>query len=124
MCSKLSWSMMRSGRSVFSKNKKVMASKLDRCCRQKDNRFGVVTEEPHRLVAESVLISDVVRLVHDDEIKTWRWVQIQKPFFSLPLAARPRTIKKDFVEQGIGDNHSLVLFRPDPFQVHLVDAVP
>ena len=56
----------------IQQNEKVVATKLYGGRRQKDDGFGMVTEEPHRLMAEGVLISDVVRLVYNDEIKA-RW---------------------------------------------------
>src|SRR5713101_4230420 len=84
----------------------------------------MITEEPHRLMAEGVLIADVVCLVDNDQIKAWGWVQLQQSFSAFPLAGGPRAVQEDLIEQGVGNNHSLVLLGPDPVQVHLVDAVP
>ncbi len=75
-----------------------MAAELDRGGGQKDHGFRMVTEKPHGFVAERILVSDVVRLVHDDQIKSRGWVQIQQTLLDLSLATSARSIEKDFVE--------------------------
>ncbi len=79
-------------------DKEIMVAKLDRRRRQKDHCFRVVTEKPHGLVAERILIPDMVRLVYDDQIEARGWVQIQQTLFAFSLAVRARAIEKDFVE--------------------------
>jgi len=84
----------------------------------------MIAEKLHGLVAVSLLISDVVSLIDNNQIEAgWR-IKVQKAFFSLPLSFGSRTIQECFIEQGERDDAFQVLLRPDTIQIHLVDAIP
>ena len=106
-------------------HEQIMVAKLNRRRSQKDRGFGVIAEEPDRLVSVGIRIADMMRLVHDDEIKARRRVQSQKP---LPrpfpaFAIGPWTVEKRLVKQRIRENGFLVLGGPCSVEVHLIDAV-
>ena len=74
-----------------------MAAELDRCRSQKDCGFRMLTEKPNCLVIRSVLVSDVVCLIDNNQIEVRRRVQIQQALASSPPAASPRAKKERLV---------------------------
>ena len=89
-----------------------MVAELDRGGREKDRRFRVVAEKPHRLVRVSMLVADVVSFIDDHEVEARRWVEVQKPFSASSLPAALGTIEKCLVKQRIGKNRLLVSLGP------------
>ncbi len=83
----------------------------------------MIAEKLHCLVAERVLVSDMVGLVNDNQVETRRRIEIQETFFPFPLSFRRRAIKKRFIEQGVRDDDFLMLVRPNPVKIHFVDAI-
>jgi hypothetical protein len=74
------------GTERIQEDEKVITSELDRCRSQEDDSLSVVTEKAHSFVAECILISDMVRLVNDDEIEARRRVEVKQPLLALSLA--------------------------------------
>jgi hypothetical protein len=64
----------------IKKDKKIIAAKLNRGGREKNYGLCMIAEKFHGFMPECVLVADMVRLVHDYKIKTWRWVELKKPF--------------------------------------------
>ena len=58
------------GTERVQQDKQVMTAKLDWSSGQKDSGFRMVTEKPDRIVIGGVLVSDVVRLVYNNQIET------------------------------------------------------
>ena len=114
------------GAERVQQHKQIMVAKLNGRSGQKDRGFGVVAEEPDRLVRVGVRIADMVCFVHDDEIKARGRVQGEKPLPSLfPVPAiGPRTVKKPLVKQRIRENGFPMLGGPFSIEIHFIYAVP
>jgi hypothetical protein len=112
------------GAERIQKNKEIVAAELDRGGRQENYRFRVIAEKLHGLVAECILVSDVVSLIDNNQIEAgWR-IKVQEAFFPLPFSFGSRAIQECFIELGVRDYAFLVLLRPDTIQIHLVNAIP
>ena len=112
------------GAERIQKNKEVVAAELDRGGRQENYRFSMIAEKLHGLVAECILVSNVVSLIDNNQIEAgWR-IKVQKAFFPLPLSFGSRAMQEGFIELRVRDDAFLVLLRPDTIQIHLVNAIP
>ena len=107
----------------IQKNKEIVAAKLDRGSRQKNNRFSMIAEKFYSLMTECILISNMVGLINNNQIKARWWIKVQETFFPLPLFFGSRTIQERFIKQGVGDDTFLILLRPDAIQIHLINAI-
>ena len=58
----------------------------------------MIAEKLHGLVAECVLVSNVVSLVDNNQIEAGWWVKVEEAFFPLPLSFGSRAIQKRFIE--------------------------
>ena len=112
------------GAERIQKNKEVVVAELDRGGRQENYRFSMIAEKLHGLVAECILVSNVVSLIDNNQIEAgWR-IKVQEAFFPLPLSFGSRAIQECFIELGVRDDAFLVLLRPDTIQIHFVNAIP
>ena len=80
------------GAERIQKNKEVVAAELNRCGRQKHNRFRIIAEEFHGLVAECIRVSDVVSLIDNNQIEAGWWIKLQEAFLSFLFSFRSSAI--------------------------------
>ncbi len=77
------------GAKRIQKNKQVMAAKLDWGSGQEYRRFCMIAEKSYGPVGIGLLITDMMRFIHDHEIETWRRIQIQETLSGSSLALSP-----------------------------------
>ena len=101
--------------------KEVVVAKLNRCCGEQDDGLGVVAEVTHAAVRPGVGVAYVVSLVNDDEIEGGRRIKVEQA--ALFLAALLISHQQGLVEQGVRQNCTRVLLRPDTIEVCFLDAI-
>jgi len=63
------------GAKRVQKNKEIITAELDRGGRQENYRLRVIAEKLHGLMAERVLVSDMVGLIDNNQIEAGWWIK-------------------------------------------------
>ena len=105
------------GAKQVQQHEQIVVHQLYRRCRQQQHRFRRVAEPVHGAIGIGCRVANMMRLVHDDEIKFWRsdahesW----KLILSKQIA---------FIKDRIGYNCLIILFRPFALHIQFPNAVP